>query len=1319
MQIQVNSREINGGLKHLRSKKRTTAGKTFKLALAGALIAGSWAGIGRSEVSAEPPTNLSLSNPGGVASPKLWLRADRGIGENSGDPVSTWEDRSAFSNDASRGTPDSAPTYWNDNTHNVNFNPVLDFDKDYLKLDVNKLPLGKKARTVISVAKSDTVASDAGNAISYILAWGKSDPSAYTASGLLRNVSRAGLTPMNSDKTQTMYSPEGLVDTKSPHEQFLTWTGWENGETSNVARLYSKMKPVEDNKSGGFGQINVSKVWDTGSADGAMIGKVIPEELGANYWDGTILDLIVYDRALTDAERQQVSTYLAIKYGYTITPGSGYSASYLDSQGTNIWNSDADATYTHRITAIGRDDSSDLNQKQAKAQESGAILTAALGERIEDTNSANPNTFAADRSFFIFGDNGGNTAYTQQIEGALNSKLKRMERIHQVDKTNLIDGATITLKLEASEQPTAGSEQYYLAIGANDDFVGAKFLPLNSDGTITLSSGDFLDGSFFTFAHVDKTSLSAGISSVAGELSGGTLKEQDYTPDSWSTLQTKLTEAQNVLGTPGASQEQVDQALKTLNEAREGLKPSAVNFDDAVLEKGQSGSRIVVTLDRGVTFDGQTPAGFSVRVGNLDVPANQLSISVDPNDKTKVIINLPENLDLSETDVVGIKYDQAVGNLKGLNGGPVSSFAENAQSGLGASLQITKPDTASGVVPGDKPAFGGKIDPTADSVKVELLDHQGQVIPNAGGAAIIDPATGEWSFVSEAKLPPGTYTVSVTAKKGQEVSTKTRTFTVVDKSALKAREEAVTAENLNGASYTSSTWNELQTALNEARRVLNDPAATQAQIDAALNGLNIARAGLTTIPSNPGSGNPSPSVPPVTSTPQPNGPTKQIITVDVASGAEDLRDITKVELERTTATDGTLSDQVTFTPAKAQEAIDKALAKNDPTARILIPDATDAVSRVNVDIPSETVALLKQHKIDLEIHNPNGLVVVPASSLEGREGSFYFRLVPVKNPQERQSVEQRAQTEQVVRQLSGNEAAKVVSRPMTIETNLSSRPVTLVLPLDGTKLPTNEQERAAFLKNLGVYIEHSDGTKEVVRGAVETIDSPAISGGKLGLRFGIAKFSTFTIVSLDAKSGTHEAYIQGYTDGTLRPDNAVIRSEMAAMLARLGQRSGTGTANFSDLPQRFWARDLIGQVTEAGWMKGYVDGTFKPNGAITREEMASIVFNYLNLSQGDATGLFPDVRAGSWSGGIIAAVQAQGIMTGDNGKFYPTRPLTRAEAVTILNRLFERGPLHGAPTPAWPDLNASHWAYGDLLEAATTHGYTERSGGGEDWVSAR
>nr|WP_246281154.1 S-layer homology domain-containing protein [Saccharibacillus qingshengii] len=191
----------------------------------------------------------------------------------------------------------------------------------------------------------------------------------------------------------------------------------------------------------------------------------------------------------------------------------------------------------------------------------------------------------------------------------------------------------------------------------------------------------------------------------------------------------------------------------------------------------------------------------------------------------------------------------------------------------------------------------------------------------------------------------------------------------------------------------------------------------------------------------------------------------------------------------------------------------------------------------------------------------------------------------------------------------------------------------------------------------------------------------------------------------------------------MRPDQGVIRAEMAAMLTRLGQLQSPAAANaasvFSDLRIGYWARTEIGQVTEAGWMKGYVGGSFKPNGAITREEMASIAFNYLGLSEADAAGVFPDVRANGWSGGQIAAVQSQGIMTGyPDGTFRPQQELTRAEAVTILNRLFARGPLHEAQGAKWPDVSAGHWAYADLMEAALDHGYVSRTEGGEEWVSA-
>ncbi|CAM3360811.1 MULTISPECIES: S-layer homology domain-containing protein [Saccharibacillus] len=1259
-------------------------------------------------------------NPGGVAGPVLWMRSDMDAGSMNGESVAAWKDQSASANNAAQTAAASQPTYWNDSAHNINFNPVLDFDRDFLSLGINTLPLGKKARTVAIAAKTDTLSG-----ISYVIAWGTAN-SVNTAAGMLRNGSKLGLTPMNSstDRTQTMYSVDNLVNVEFPHEQFLTWTGGESGN-DNIARLYSKMKPVEENKPNGFGQI-VPKMWNTTDTHGAAIGKVIPEGQAEGYWDGKILDIIVYDRALTDLERQKVSTYLAIKNGYTISPGDTYDASYLDSGENKVWDSVLNGSYTHRITSIGSDSGSGLKQKQAKAQEAGAVVTAALGTAVQETNSANLNEFAADLSFFIFGDNGTDANYTQTIAQTQDVSLKRMERIHKTDTTNWGNQA-VTLQLDLAPRNAAQPEQHYLVVSSREDLQNPRFLPLDASGSITLGSDKLADGEFFTFAHVDKTALDARVSLIDGELTAGKLKENDYTPASWSVLVEKQAAAKLQLGNPLASQAQIDQALKALSDAYDGLKLQGVSFDRAVLEKGSSGSSVTVTLDRGVTFGGQVPAGFTVRVGSTDVPLLPSNISVDPQDPTRVRINLPADLDLSNVDTVGVSYDSATGSLQGLNGGTVGSFNEPAHSGFGAALTIAQPDTVTGVVYGGEPAFGGMTEPGTESLDVVVRDAQGQIVAGAGGAAVIDPSTGAWNLASEQSLPPGTYTVEVTAKKNGQVAVKTRTFTVVDKTALQQRRDAIVGEGLKGSAYTPSTWNELQGALDEAAQVLGDKTATQARIDAALNRLNAARSGLTPVPVEPTNPTnpttpvtPPPSVPiPSSPTPVPAAPNKQIISVDVAAGSEGLTDLTRVELERTTNADGSLSDQVTFTPAKAQEAIGKALAKNDPTARILIPDPTDAIGEVNVNLPQATIALLTRSGVNLEIHNPNGTVVVPASSLEGVAGDLYFRLVPIKQPQQRQQVENRAVTEQVVRELSGNRAATVASRPMTIETNLSSRPVTLVLPLDAAKLPANAAQRADFLRELGVYIEHSDGTKEVVRGEVVTMDAAA--GGKLGLRFGIQKFSTFTIVHL-AEAAHHDAYIQGYTDGTLRPDQGVIRAEMAAMLSRLGQlqaASGTQASAFSDLRSGYWAGDYVGQVTTAGWMKGYTDGSFKPDGAITREEMASIAFNYLGLKAGSSTGGFPDVRANGWSGGIIAAVQSEGLMSGyPDGTFRPQQALTRAEAVTILNRLFDRGPLHGAEGATWPDVSAAHWAYGDLMEASLDHDYAKRSGGGEDWVAA-
>lgn len=417
-------------------------------------------------------------------------------------------------------------------------------------------------------------------------------------------------------------------------------------------------------------------------------------------------------------------------------------------------------------------------------------------------------------------------------------------------------------------------------------------------------------------------------------------------------------------------------------------------------------------------------------------------------------------------------------------------------------------------------------------------------------------------------------------------------------------------------------------------------------------------------------------------------------------GGDNAADITKVPIERTKHPDGTITDKVTFTESKAQETVDKAIGTGEQIARVVVPDPEDQVSELTVDVPVATTKQLQNHGIDLEIYTDNALIRLPNASLADIEEDFYFRLVPVRDRNEREEIEERAQTELVVREVAGNNEIEVVARPMTIETNLSSRPVTLILPLRDVELPEDETERAAFLNRLGIFIEHSDGEKEVVKGEVVTYH-----GDLLGLRFTIRKFSTFTIIDFhnDGPAGIHTAYMRGYPDGAFGPENHLTRAEMATVLSRILEIRDTGSeVRYPDVAPGHWAEKAIAQVSGSGLMIGFPDGTFRPGKTITRSEMAAIIARVKALSNPVAND-FRDARI-HWASAAIAQVRAAGYMFGyPDGTFRPNQPITRAEAVAVINRMLERGPLYGMDKPSWRDVPAHHWAYHDIEEASQDH----------------
>ncbi|WP_338553171.1 S-layer homology domain-containing protein [Paenibacillus sp. KS-LC4] len=428
------------------------------------------------------------------------------------------------------------------------------------------------------------------------------------------------------------------------------------------------------------------------------------------------------------------------------------------------------------------------------------------------------------------------------------------------------------------------------------------------------------------------------------------------------------------------------------------------------------------------------------------------------------------------------------------------------------------------------------------------------------------------------------------------------------------------------------------------------------------------------------------------------------IKVDVSDGSGKGGVVATTTIVRTTLADGRKKDEVTLSLVQAEQAVKQLKETGSSTARIVIPDEKDEVSDLNVKLQAEAAKQFAAQGIDLQIWTNNGGILIPSGSLQGLQEEVFFHIVPIKAVVERKQVEERIKGEPILLQLAAADGLQLIGRPMTIETNMSSRKVTLELPV-GEELPSAELEK------LGVFIEHSDGTKEWVKG-----ERVGYNGtDKPGIRFTITKFSTFSIVKLNEDSLSHTAYIQGYSDGTFRPNQAVRRVEMAALLARALPKMATvaAGASYTDLPSAAWAKQAITQATAQGYMQGS-DGRFMPEKLITRAEMAVIVDRLLKdkASAGDAKASFKDTNS-HWAVEAIGRVSAAGIMSGSgSGLFRPNDSLTRAEAVVILNRVLERGPLTGEEA-AWKDVPTSHWAFGHIQEASTEHRSTRSSGGGE------
>lgn len=457
-----------------------------------------------------------------------------------------------------------------------------------------------------------------------------------------------------------------------------------------------------------------------------------------------------------------------------------------------------------------------------------------------------------------------------------------------------------------------------------------------------------------------------------------------------------------------------------------------------------------------------------------------------------------------------------------------------------------------------------------------------------------------------------------------------------------------------------------------------------------------------TTPSNPGSSG-SGSSSGGSATSSPSASTSEKITVNVTNERNTKAVVSETIIERTTGADGRKKDEVNLTAKQTARAIESLKKAGSTIARIMIPDEKDEVSELNVKLPAKSTALMADEKMNLYIETDNASLQLPAKSLQGLESDVFFHLVPIKDAAGREVVEQRIQKDPlIVEQPINTSDFRLIGRPMTIETNMSSRPVTVVLPIRDTNLTQKE------LDKLQVFIEHSDGTKELVKGKLVKFNGT----DQPGIEFEVTKFSTFSIILMNGSQSS--AYIQGYADGTFRPNQAVQRAEMAALLSRVlpSDSDEASTASYRDMPVAEWAREAITTATAAGYMHGNAAGDFMPGRSITRAEMAVIIERILTIQE-SATDVNTETTEATaalsseatdvtlhWAREAVHHVLATGVMrVSQDGAFRPNDAVTRAEAVTLLNRLVKIEPdLSGASR--WKDVSADHWAYGAIQAAS-------------------
>lgn len=475
--------------------------------------------------------NTITTAPGGITTNlETWLRADKvdgtGVASDNSN-VDSWQDigkgNDANVIDATRAALTNRPKFKNNITDNINFNPVVFFNN-------NPAVSGLSDYTGLT-NQSELNGTGGFYTQEQFIVLVNDVPSTYGASTPSTDIyCSQKLNPYDNDGTGFGYGQFTIrMDNEivsycfgtspSPNPVDVNTRGYgiahasssdtytnaisilnaRNNSAINGQQLYFNANRIDNTEVGvpQFANLNNRRYW---------LGR---SQIWNGSFGGRIAEVISYSNRKDDvSERRRIETYLALKYGITLGV-NGTSMNYEDSNGTVVWNTTSNAGFNYDIAGIFRDDSSQHSQKQSKSINSTEVMTIGLGDVLA-TNSANTNTFATDRSYLVWGANGGNmnnsgvdllvdlgpTTITTITE-VVNRKWKIVETGGDVATTRV----SVPTAAFTSGLPALGpTDAYVMVVATNASFTtGVETVFMSTTGANQTCLFDFDGTKFITF----------------------------------------------------------------------------------------------------------------------------------------------------------------------------------------------------------------------------------------------------------------------------------------------------------------------------------------------------------------------------------------------------------------------------------------------------------------------------------------------------------------------------------------------------------------------------------------------------------------------------------------------------------------------------------------------------------------------------------------------------------------------------------------------------------------------------------------------------